>query len=137
AWPGNVRELRAAVHAAYLLQRSPLLHVEPQGSVPAPADGEGARIGFSVGTSLADLERRAVDATLAHYGNDKAAAARALGISVRTIYNYLARRGEERGRPVERGAGCPPTAEHGGCTPAAGRCRGRRRTGGRHVHRQP
>lgn len=101
AWPGNVRELRAAVHAAYLLQRSPLLHVEPQGSVPAPADGEGARIGFSVGTSLADLERRAVDATLAHYGNDKAAAARALGISVRTIYNYLARRGEERGRPVE------------------------------------
>lgn len=97
AWPGNVRELRAAVQSAYLLQRSPLLHVEPAGTAPVPAQGDGARLVFEIGTmTLAELETRAVDAALAHFGNDKAAAARALGISVRTIYNHLARRDDER-----------------------------------------
>ncbi len=95
-WPGNVRELRAAVHGAYLLQRSSLLHVEPAGGTPVFHAGEAASIHFTVGTSLAELEQRAVDATLAHFNNDKGAAARALGISVRTIYNHLARRDEDR-----------------------------------------
>ncbi|ADV28698.1 two component, sigma54 specific, transcriptional regulator, Fis family [Pseudoxanthomonas suwonensis 11-1] len=95
-WPGNVRELRAAVQSAYLLQRSPLLHVEPMGGAGQPAHGDSARISFPVGTTLAEMEQRAVDATLAHFGNDKAAAARALGISVRTIYNHLARREGDR-----------------------------------------
>lgn len=98
AWPGNVRELRAAVTGAYLMQRSTLLHVEPIGSTPTLQGGDAASINFPVGTPLAELEQRAVDATLAHFGNDKAAAARALGISVRTIYNHLARRDDDRGR---------------------------------------
>lgn len=95
-WPGNVRELRAAVRCAYLMQRSTLLHVEPIGQAPTVQAGEAASITFPVGTTLSELEQRAVDATLAHFGNDKAAAARALGISVRTIYNHLARRDEDR-----------------------------------------
>ncbi|HEY4542520.1 MAG TPA: sigma-54 dependent transcriptional regulator, partial [Noviherbaspirillum sp.] len=45
-WPGNVRELRAAVHGAYLLQRSSLLHVEPAGGTPVFHAGEAASIHF-------------------------------------------------------------------------------------------
>ncbi len=97
SWPGNVRELRAAVHGAYLLQRSNLLHVDPSGGAPPAQAGEGPSLTFPVGTPLAEIEQRAVDATLAHFGNDKAAAARALGISVRTIYNHLARREDDAG----------------------------------------
>ena len=91
-WPGNVRELRSAVQRAFLLQRSDLLHIEPIGIRPSVEQAPPrSTIAFSVGTPLAELERRAVAATLAHYDNDKAAAAQALGVSVRTIYNHLSR----------------------------------------------
>ena len=53
--------------------------------------GPHSAIESAIGTSLAEMEQRAVRATLEHFGNDKPAAARALGISVRTVYNHLAR----------------------------------------------
>jgi len=90
-WPGNVRELRGAVQRAYLLQRGDHLRVQPQRVARRAPDAEGSVFSFAVGDTLAELERRAVVATLAHFGNDKAAAAKALGVSVRTIYNHLAR----------------------------------------------
>lgn len=90
-WPGNLRELRAAVERAYVLQRSDQLQVMPVTARPAPDRDGGGTITFAIGTPLAELEQRAVKATLSHYGNDKPATARALGISVRTVYNHLAR----------------------------------------------
>lgn len=120
AWPGNVRELRAAVQRAYLLQRSTLLHVEPVGSPPAMQPGEAASITFPVGTTLAGLEQRAVAATLAHFGNDKAAAARALGISVRTIYNHLARRGDGQAAGSADARGGSRAGGHGGACAGGG-----------------
>ena len=54
---------------------------------------------FSVGTRMADMERRMLLKTLSHFDNDKTAAARALGISVRTVHNHLARIAAEQGRP--------------------------------------
>lgn len=95
AWPGNVRELRSAVQRAYLLQRSDLLQVSPARFCPVDEIDRESSIVFSVGTTLAEMERRAVMATLAYFGNDKAAAARALGVSVRTIYNHLSRIADE------------------------------------------
>jgi DNA-binding NtrC family response regulator len=35
------------------------------------------------------VERRLIEATLAHHGGDKARTAEALGISVKTLYNRL------------------------------------------------
>jgi DNA-binding NtrC family response regulator len=90
-WPGNVRELRSAVQRAYLLQAGDVLDVRP-GAAPAPVPREDDRsIVFTVGTTLEEMQRQALRKTLAHYDNDKTAAARALGISVRTIHNHLAR----------------------------------------------
>ena len=92
AWPGNLRELRGAVERAWLLQRSDQLQVVPCVAARAAPQGmANGMIAFAIGTSLAEMEQRAVRATLEHFGNDKPAAARALGISVRTVYNHLAR----------------------------------------------
>ena len=54
--------------------------------------------------TLAEVERRMLLKTLAHYGNDKTATARALGVSVRTVHNQLSRIAGERSEEVERSA---------------------------------
>lgn len=91
SWPGNVRELRSAVQRAYLMQDDDVLHVRP--SLPSASvwKESDTTILFSVGTTLAEIERRALLKTLAHFNNDKTATARALGVSVRTVHNQLAR----------------------------------------------
>jgi len=90
-WPGNVRELRSAVQRAYLVEPGDELRLLPGSPVAATSRESEAEIVFSVGTSLAEIERQALLKTLGHFHNDKPAAARALGISVRTIHNHLAR----------------------------------------------
>ena len=90
-WPGNLRELRGAVQRAHLLQRSELVRIAPRSGARAEQRCAPGLIAYAIGTPLAELERQAVRATLAHFGNDKPAAARALGISVRTVYNHIAR----------------------------------------------
>jgi DNA-binding NtrC family response regulator len=90
-WPGNVRELRSAIQRTYLLDSGDELHVSPTWSAMPSYKESDTEIVFSIGMSLADLERQALLKTLAHYNNDKSAAARVLGVSVRTIHNHLAR----------------------------------------------
>ena len=46
-------------------------------------------IAVPVGTTLADMEKRLIMATLEQHGGNKRRAARVLGVSVRTIYNRL------------------------------------------------
>ncbi len=92
SWPGNVRELRSDVQQAYLLQDGPALRVVPQ---PEPAIGAASRperrMVFEIGTPMETVKREVLLRTLEHCGNDKTATARALGISVRTVHNELAR----------------------------------------------
>jgi DNA-binding NtrC family response regulator len=95
-WPGNVRELRSAVQRAYLLDSSDAIVVNPVAAQPSVLDETETSVVFSVGMTMAEVERRMLLKTLAHYGNDKTAAARALGISVRTVHNHLARIAQER-----------------------------------------
>lgn len=90
-WPGNVRELQAAVQRAYALDPGPSLVVSPlQRDVPG-LEETPTSILFTVGMTMADVERRMLLKTLEHYGQDRTATARALGISVRTVHNHLAR----------------------------------------------
>jgi len=91
AWPGNVRELRNAVHRAFILHDA-VVEFAPAASGAAPAwtaDGSDG-LHFALGTSLADMERRTIFATLAHCGGNKRRCAEILGVSLKTLYNRLA-----------------------------------------------
>jgi two-component system response regulator PilR (NtrC family)/two-component system response regulator HydG len=80
-WPGNVRELENVVERAATLARGPLvtladLHTE----FVTPASGGGA-----TRPTLAELEADYIQRVLEETRGDKVAAARILGISVRTL----------------------------------------------------
>ncbi len=89
-WPGNVRELKNTVHRAFIMSEN-VLEISSPGTTPRlrkPALREGY-LSVWVGTPLADAQREIILATLAHYQGDKRRAARALGISLKTLYNRL------------------------------------------------
>jgi DNA-binding NtrC family response regulator len=97
-WPGNVRELRNTVERAAILAGDVIGidHLAPvdgavagSGTPSGPATGGASRVEVSVGSSLADAERKLLLATLHEVGGDKKRAAEILGISVKTIYNRL------------------------------------------------
>ena len=90
-WPGNVRELRTAVHRAYLLAAGDELVIHMETTRMPPPLEVGDTLAFTLGTPWAEIERRMLIKALEHCGNDKTAAARLLGISVRTVHNHLAR----------------------------------------------
>jgi DNA-binding NtrC family response regulator len=90
-WPGNVRELRNALERAMILAEGPALGVEHLWLEPADsASFEGASSDDS-GGSLADLERRTIERTLAAVGGNRREAAAKLGIGLRTLYDKLKR----------------------------------------------
>jgi DNA-binding NtrC family response regulator len=87
SWPGNVRELKNVVQRAYILAEDEIGVDElPLGGREKPA-GDGVLV--SVGTSLADAERRLILATLERLDGDKRRAAEILGISLKTLYNRV------------------------------------------------
>jgi len=87
-WPGNVRELRHAVKRAFILADETIeaehLPVEP-GTPLFGADGEKLAAGMSIG----EAERRLIELTLSHFDGDKKKTAKALGVSLKTLYNRL------------------------------------------------
>ena len=88
-WTGNVRELRNAVERAFILSGETI----GPGAVGDPGAAnvkpEASGIEMGVGTSIAEMERRLILATLEHLDGDKKQAARLLGISLKTLYNRL------------------------------------------------
>jgi two-component system response regulator HydG len=110
-WPGNVRELENALERAVVLAREPVLR---PGDLPAALRSAGAArpphapvarasddtgLTFTVGTPLALVERRMIEATLTACDGDRNVAAGLLGITARTIYRreaeWRAESGEE------------------------------------------
>ncbi|MCC6235240.1 MAG: sigma-54-dependent Fis family transcriptional regulator, partial [Verrucomicrobiales bacterium] len=103
-WPGNVRELENTLERASAFTDGPLiqaadlgLHSPPPAgpitAAPAAVPGPGSIEPAVGGIPLDDLERFAVTQTLALCGGNKAAAARRLGITEKTIYNKMTRYG--------------------------------------------
>lgn len=90
AWPGNIRELRSVIQRACLLSDGESVVIPALGTRPQLCSSPHAVV-FNVGMSYADIEREMLLKTLSHFGHDKTRTARALGVSVRTIHNQLAR----------------------------------------------
>lgn len=88
-WPGNVRELRNAVSRAHILAAHEIHPDDLPGNIPSGDTISGDYLRFPVGYNLKELERRMTLATLEHFKGDKPKSAKALGISLKTLYNRL------------------------------------------------
>jgi DNA-binding NtrC family response regulator len=100
SWPGNVRELRNIIERAKILCDQEEVCPEQLNFPVGAESGDGASP-LPDGT-IADLEWRMIQDALRRHGQNKTAAARALGISLRTLYNKLEAR-EQDGRPSSDG----------------------------------
>jgi transcriptional regulator with PAS, ATPase and Fis domain len=96
AWTGNVRELRNVIERAVIVARSGW--IEPRHLPPylqALKGGGEPTVTLPAGTTLAEAERVLILQTLERVGNNKAEAARQLGLDVKTIRNKLRSYGQE------------------------------------------
>ena len=104
SWPGNVRELENVVERAVVLTRGSPLDVpdlpdEIAGATPLPEGVMTVRLG----TPLAEVEKRLLEATLRATKGNKTLTARLLGIDVRTVARKL-ERWDETGTDGEEAA---------------------------------
>jgi DNA-binding NtrC family response regulator len=87
-WPGNVRELRNFMQRAYILSDQVI-----EASMLEPSVNQrvvsALTLAIPVGTSLADVDRKLIFATLDLCGGVKKRAADVLGISLKTLYNRI------------------------------------------------
>ena len=97
-WPGNVRELRNFVETMVVLDTDESLDVDDLpvdlADAPEPTGDDGGTSGGGgpsdlIGRPLADIERWAIEQTLALTNNNREEAAKILGIGARTLYRRL------------------------------------------------
>ncbi|MGZ8847888.1 MAG: sigma-54-dependent Fis family transcriptional regulator, partial [Pyrinomonadaceae bacterium] len=105
-WPGNVRELENAIERAVIIAAGRQIELEdlPEaiGNIAAErealaraeraqaaSEGRSTRIEIEVPSSMDEIERRAIEATLDYTSGDKTKAARFLNIGRKTIYRKL------------------------------------------------
>lgn len=86
AWPGNIRELRNIMERAVILAKGPW--IEPS-HLPAYVQSSPVKIVLPAGVTAAEAEKELILRTLRQTGNNKAEAARQLGLDVKTIRNKL------------------------------------------------
>lgn len=92
SWPGNVRELQNVLHHSYVMAtgreiKHPWLPRDAQAVVAVTR--RGGNFSVAAGTTLAQVERAVVLATLEQCGQNRERTAAALGISPKTLYNRL------------------------------------------------
>jgi transcriptional regulator with PAS, ATPase and Fis domain len=85
-WKGNVRELENVLERAMLLGEGDVIRAHHVAAPPVAAPGPPTVLRDAV----RDFERRHVLGVLAQHAHDKRGAARALGISLASLYRKLA-----------------------------------------------
>jgi two-component system response regulator HydG len=98
AWPGNIRELRNVIERACILSESRILSERevvramslPPAAVPTPAAGPAEEALADPGL-FSTAQRDQIERVLQQVGGNKAAAARILGMSRRSLYRWLER----------------------------------------------
>ncbi|MGH9942207.1 MAG: helix-turn-helix domain-containing protein, partial [Pyrinomonadaceae bacterium] len=112
-WPGNIRELENAVERGVIIASGRQIELEDlpeaisRATLEERATASAAtttprrervrlaaasgplKLEIEVPSTLDDIERRAIETTLAYTGGDKTHAARALGIGRKTLYRKL------------------------------------------------
>ncbi|MYN13024.1 response regulator [Pusillimonas sp. TS35] len=94
AWPGNIRELRNYVYRSYILSDNVIEGEFSAFELSMHTTNGPSDVMVPVGSSLAEANRQLILATLKQCGGVKKAAARMLGISLKTLYNRLEEYGE-------------------------------------------
>ncbi len=90
SWPGNVRELRNVIERAVILAKGDWIEPSHLPAYILNARPESvAKIVLPPGVTAAEAERELILRTLKRTGNNKAEAARQLGLDVKTIRNKL------------------------------------------------
>ncbi len=105
-WPGNVRELENSIERAVIIASGRQIELEdlPEAiskttlqerdrikveRATAASEGRTATFEVVVPSSMEEIERQAIEATLDYTRGDKSRAARALGIGRKTLYRKL------------------------------------------------
>ena len=93
-WPGNVRELENIITRASVLASTQVIiadDLQPWliDSMGEPAGDNADQLEIAIGTSLHEMERRLIEATLEQFNSHRGKTAQALGIGVRTLSNKL------------------------------------------------
>jgi DNA-binding NtrC family response regulator len=109
SWPGNVRELKNYVQRAFILADEVIDADLAPTAVAAP--DTAPILPVRVGTTLDEVGRRLIEATLAECGS-KRKAADMLGISLKTLYNRLAVYKAESGELEDDEPAKPAREEH-------------------------
>jgi DNA-binding NtrC family response regulator len=91
-WPGNVRELKNRMQRAFILADGMITaeHLGPVECETGSDEADASALNICIGSSLMEIEKLAICATLDHCGGNKRRAAQMLGVSVKTLYNRLA-----------------------------------------------
>jgi two-component system, NtrC family, response regulator AtoC len=99
-WPGNVRELRNVVQRAYVMASDSTISDEwLELQAGRSALSNPSILSVPIGTTLAEMERSLIFATLEHFEGNKERTAAALGVSLKTLYNRLKDYGGEGAQP--------------------------------------
>ncbi|MER3523543.1 MAG: transcriptional regulator [Ignavibacteria bacterium] len=88
-WPGNVRELRNAIERAVVICPGETISVLDLPEKILKTQNEIIHISIPIGSSVEEAEKKLILETLASVGNNKAKAARILGVSRKTLHNKL------------------------------------------------
>ncbi|MCI3208065.1 MULTISPECIES: sigma-54 dependent transcriptional regulator [Pandoraea] len=89
SWPGNVRELHNTIERAFIMADVDL-DLQP---LPVPKQREevlDGALSIPIGATLAQAQQAFIAASLRYFDGDKPRTAKALGISLKTLYNRLA-----------------------------------------------
>jgi len=89
SWPGNVRELKNVIERAIILSRTDTLECKDLPSRITEAKSSNQKLSIDLGTPLAEIEKEIILRTLDQEQNNKTHAAKALGISLKTLHNKL------------------------------------------------
>lgn len=88
-WPGNIRELRNAIERAVVICPGEVISVLDLPEKILKTQNEIMHISIPIGSSVEEAEKKLILETLASVGNNKAKAARILGVSRKTLHNKL------------------------------------------------